>query len=389
MEAFQEVEKLGQSWINSPSDTEEIDSEESNIIIRLIDMIINMSFNHIELFGINFKHNLRFIEYWQKSFDYAIFRLNNLESNQYNHNLKDILPFVLILENIIKNKDSTYRKIIFSYTQRTFYGKDIQFLDDLNILKLLSINFEEIYNNNIDLNVNSNIKFTKLLKINNKIIEIKTKIMKYASIINHNLFLNYKLNNNWIENIISPNRYNSCNKYKFKNIIKVENRFNKYTFQEFKNYYIHNKYDEIKYGWFDNLNINQIRELQSLCGINNQTIIKWIRNKYCQEIDDIDYYLKYEFNNKNITNNIINKRIKIKKYPYDFIFQINLQNISDLQNNIEDSSNLSLINENKLEINKENRNNESLLDSHIRLQNFIKYDEKSSYRSHSADQNDI
>ena len=387
MEAFQEVEKLGQSWINSSPDTENIDSEDSNIIIRLIDMIINISFNHLDLLGIDFKHNLRFIEYWQKSFDYAIFRLNNLESNQYNYDLKDILPFVLILENIIKNKDNTYRKIIFSYIQKEFIENDIQFFDDLNIIRLLSINFEDIYNDKDNLELDSNSKFMKLLKINNKIIEIKTKVMKDASIINYNLLQNFKSNNNWAENIISPSRYNSSNKYKFKNIVKTENRFNTYTFQEFRNYYIHNKYDEIKYGWFNNLNINQIRELQILCGINNQTIIKWIRNKYCQEIDDIDYYLKYEFNNNNITNNIINRRIEIEKPSFKFNFLINLQdnNLKCKENQFKNDSdnNINTFN------NKFNINNKLLLNSHSLSQNFIKYDGKLSCRSHTTDQNDI
>ena len=372
MEAFQEVEKLGQSWINSSSDTEIIDSEDSNIIIRLIDMIINISFNHLNLLGTNFKHNLRFIEYWQKSFDYAIFRLNNLESNQYNYDLKDILPFVLILENIIKNKDNTYRKIIFSYIKKEFIENDTQLLDDLNIIRLLTINFEDIYNNKDDLEPDSDYKFRKLLKINNKITEIKTKIVKYASIINYNLLLNFKSNNNWIDNIISPNRYNT------------------YTFQEFKNYYIHNKYDEIKYGWFNNLNINQIRELQTLCGINNQTIIKWIRNKYCQEIDDIDY-LKYEFNNKNITNNIINKRIEIKEFPFNFQLLINLQD-NNLKYN--DSNNLFAISKiilenNNINLYTNNNKNVSQSNSHIKLKNYTIYDEKLSSRSDFADQNDI
>ena len=43
----------------------------------------------------------------------------------------------------------------------------------------------------------------------------------------------------------------------------------------------------------------------------------------------------------------------------------------------------------KLKIDVKNNDNESRSNSHFRLQNFIKYDEKLSYRSHFADQNDI
>ena len=340
---FQEIEISNGSWIKEQSDQINIFDENklmdfSEDTFRLFDAMIFISYyaSHL-MHALEFlRQSLEYREYWEKSIDYIIAEINLKE---YNIKSKDGIETFVLLWNIISSKTFENSEIknkliakIFDLVYNSEMESNLDFLNDLNVLNLLGVNYNELIENPIKGNNFEN-------KIFNEVNKIKTKSIHYINIINENLPNEIKINNNWIDKPINTKRYClSQNKYRFKTIIN-----NKINIKIFKN--TNTIIKDLKYKKYENL-LNFIwnnAELSDLILIANITkfdisnVIKWFRNNIFNDLYDKYYYIKYEFGyfSKTIDNfsqTKFNYNRLNNNYKVYFNDNRNLNDYFDLQN---------------------------------------------------------
>jgi hypothetical protein len=298
---FQEIEISNGSCIKEQSDQIDIFNEKKSIdfsedTFRLFDAMIFISYNASPLMhALEFlKQSLDYKDYWEKSIDYIISEINLKE---YNNKSKEGIETFVLFWNIIVNKNlssNEFRNQLIEELINTIYDSEmdvnIDFLNDLNVLNLLGVNYSNLMENPIKENNLEN-------KIFNEVNKIKTKSIHYINIINENLLNEIKLNNNWIGKPFNTKRFClSQNKYRFKTIIN-----NKININIVKN--TKNIIKDLKYKKYENL-LNFIwnnAELSDLILIANitkfdiSTVIKWFRNNIFNDLYDKYYYIRYEF----------------------------------------------------------------------------------------------
>jgi len=374
MYAFEQIENLQLSWINNHQFSK--DNYNNNFInddfIKIIDSIINICYfdNNLNM-KFNFQINTSdFDQYYLDCFEYAIFALHKIDKNYYNNNNNDIFVFQYIWDTIINNYNNSGKinneiihDNIIKYIRNKSEANFNQFIRANNFYQLF-----ELYKNNYNENDYN--------KINNSIIKIKTSIISNTNIINRTILKEFKSYNNWYNNSYEVKRLShSYNKYKFKEIIKINN--NNISKDIINTEELISLWDNYKYNkiFKENLDIDKkdIDLISNHTNYNKKTILRWIRNSFANDITDIDYYLKYEFSvgkSYNKTINRIGRKVKTFK----------------LTNNPKRQLNFNL---GKLNFDAKNNDNESRSNFHFRSQNIIKNDKKLSYSFNFADQNDI
>ena len=298
---FQEIEISNGSWIKEQSDPTNILNENKFInfsedTFRLFDAMIFISYNASPLMhALEFlKQSLEYRDYWEKSIDYIISDINLKEYN--NKSIAGIETFILLWK-IISNKSSFPAEIkkqlkndIINIIYDSEMDSNIDFLNDLNVLNLLGVNYNDLMENPTKENNLEN-------KIFNEVNKIKTKSIHYINITNENLLNEIKLNNNWIDKPFNTKRFClSQNKYRFKTIIN--NRININIVKNTKNII-----KDLKYKKYENLlnfiwNNAELSDLILIANITNfdiSTVIKWFRNNIFNDLYDKYYYIKYEF----------------------------------------------------------------------------------------------
>ena len=298
---FQEIEISNGSWIIEQSNPIDILNENklmdfSEDTFRLFDAMIFISYNaSLLMHALEFlKQSLDYKDYWEKSLDYII---SDINLKEYNNKSKVGIETFILLWNIISNKSSYSAEIkeqlineIINIAYDSEIDLNIDFLNDLNVLNLLGVNYNDLMENQTKEN---NLQDKIYIEVN----KIKTKSIHYINIINENLLNEIKLNNNWIDKPFNTKRFClSQNKYRFKTIIN-----NKININIVKN--TNNIIKDLKYKKYENL-LNFIwnnAELSDLILIANitkfdiSTVIKWFRNNIFNDLYDKYYYIRYEF----------------------------------------------------------------------------------------------
>ena len=297
---FQEIEISNGSWIIEQSNPIDILNENklmdfSEDTFRLFDAMIFISYNaSLLMHALEFlKQSLDYKDYWEKSLDYII---SDINLKEYNNKSKVGIKTFILLWNIISNKSSYSAEIkeqlineIINIAYDSEIDSNIDFLNDLNVLNLLGVNYNDLMENQTKEN---NLQDKIYIEVN----KIKTKSIHYINIINENLLNEINLNNNWIDKPFNTKRFClSQNKYRFKTII------NKININIVKN--TNNIIKDLKYKKYENL-LNFIwnnAELSDLILIANitkfdiSTVIKWFRNNIFNDLYDKYYYIRYEF----------------------------------------------------------------------------------------------
>ena len=340
---FQEIEISNGSWIKEQSDQINIFNE-NNLIdfsddtFRLFDVMIFISYNASPLMhALEFlKQSLDYKDYWEKSMDYIISEINLKE---YNNKSKEGIESFVLLWNIIANKNSFSNEIrnqLIDDIINTIYDAEmdsnIDFLNDLNVLNLLGVNYNDLMENPIKENNFAN-------KIFNEVNKIKTKSIHYINIINENLLNEIKLNNNWIGMPFNTKRFClSQNKYRFKTIInnKINIKFVKNTNTIIKDLKF-KKYENLLNFEWNNADLNDLILIANITRFDISTVIKWFRNNIFNDLYDKYYYIRYEFGYFTKTPDNFNK-IKFNynrlnnKYKVYFNENRILNDYFDLQN---------------------------------------------------------
>jgi hypothetical protein len=298
---FQEIEISNGSWIKEQSDPINMLNENrlidfSEDTFRLFDAMIFISYNASPLMhALEFlEQSLEYRDYWEKSIDYII---SDINLKEYNNKSKVGIETFILLWNIISNKSSYPAEIkkqlineIINLTYDSEMDSNIDFLNDLNVLNLLGVNYNDLMENPTKENNIEN-------KIFNEVNKIKTKSIHYINIINENLSNEIKSNNNWIGMPFNTKRFClSQNKYRFKTIIN-----NKINIKIVKN--TNNIIKDLKYKKYENLlnftwNNAELSDLILIANITKfdiSTVIKWFRNNIFNDLYDKYYYIRYEF----------------------------------------------------------------------------------------------
>jgi hypothetical protein len=340
---FQEIEISNGSWIKEQSDPMNILIENKLIefsedTFRLFDAMIFISYNASSLMhALEFlKQSLEYRDYWEKSIDYII---SDINLKQYNNKSKVGIETFVLLWNIISNKSfnsAEIKKQIINEIINTIYDSEmdsnIDFLNDLNVLNLLGVNYNKLMENSIKENDLEN-------KIFKEINKIKTKSIHYTNIINENLSNEIKLNNNWINKPFNTKRYClSQNKYRFKTIInnKINIKINKNTNIIIKDLK-YRKYENLLNFTWDNAELSDLILIANITRFDISTVIKWFRNNIFNDLYDKYFYIRYEFG---YFSNSMDNFDKIKfnynrldnKYKVYFNENNNLNDYFDLQN---------------------------------------------------------
>jgi hypothetical protein len=298
---FQEIEISNGSWIKEQSDQIDISNENrlidfSEDTFRLFDAMIFISYNASPLMhALNFlTQSLDYREYWEKSIDYII---SDINLKEYNNKSKVGIETFVLLWNIISNKTFGNSEIknqlidkIIDIIYNSEMESNIEFLNDLNILKILGIDSNDLLNQTIKENNLEN-------KIFKEINKIKTKSIHYINILNNRLSDEIKINNNWIGKPFNTKRFClSQNKYRFKTIIN--NKMNikiikntKCIIEDLK----YKKYKNLQNFIWNNPDINDLLLISNITKFDISTVIKWFRNNIFNDLYDKYYYIKYEF----------------------------------------------------------------------------------------------
>ena len=373
MDAFQEIENLGNSWIINHHNNFNINFNYNgnDDFIKILLSVINLAYFDNKL---NIKFNFQFnnsdqFDFYIESLNYAFSSIHDINQNHINNN--NIRTFIFLWNNLInytnKNNYNTIKDNIIKFMKYSDINSNIETLELSNLMNILNINF-------------NNYIFEDYKRIYNYIRLIKTKMIKDASIINREIFNKFKIFNSWIDNSNVNNKYYaSHNKYEFKHISKYNERYNiKFiSWSKAKRFYINNKYNKI---YFNNIKIKfeNYENISNILGFKRNTIIKWERNNFINDIFDIKFYIDKEWKNQsNFYNN--NNAYQIK---------VNFNNNNLNNNRSEYIYNLRnhYFNSDLILNNNNNNNNHNITD--ISVNNIIKdYNlyGKTNYRSKSPD----
>ena len=369
MDAFQEIENLGNSWIinhhnnyilnnNYNGNDDFIKILLSVINLAYFDNNLNMKFN----FQINDTNSFNF---YIESLNYAFSTLHNIKTNYINNN-NNIKTFIFLWNNLIHNNNNDNNTIIkqniLKFINSNEINSKLETLEISNLMNILNINF-----NNYEIKDYN--KIYEYIKI------FKTKMIKDASIINREIFNKFKKYNNWIDNSnVNIKYYASHNKYDFKHTIKYKETYKikNISWSKAKKFFINGKFNKI---YYNNIKIkfNNFKNISNILGFKRNTIIKWKRNNFINDIFDIKYYIDKEWKNQYYNYNLssINSNTR---------YNIKDTNKLNYIQYIKKEFNLDLINNSNL--NKNNNIDNKIHDNTPKIGNFH---EKLSYRANSPD----
>ena len=301
MDAFQEVENLGNSWIINHHNNFNIDFNYNgnDDFIKILLSVINLAYFDNKL---NIKFNFQInnsdqFEFYIESLNYAFSSIHNINQNYINNN--SIKTFIFLWNNLInynndnKNNYDIIKDNIIQFIKYSDINSNFETLEISNLMNILNINF-------------NNYIFEDYKRIYNYIKLFKTKMIKDASIINREIFNKFRILNNWIDNSnVNNKHYVSHNKYDFKYILKYNEKYNikSISWSKAKRFYNNNNYNKI---YFNNIKIKfeNYKNISNILGFKRNTIIKWKRNNFINDIFDIKYYMDKEWKNQtNINNN--------------------------------------------------------------------------------------